>query len=345
MTHRHSYGIEKLQVQLTAVAAGVAAYFLIWPIVRPADPASPVTFLADGSIGGAAVLAAVTCALAAACCLTTVSSRPEGTMAAVLIGLGGVSLHSGPMRELLWLPQTDLAGLYWRMALEVLLLAGVAAAAAVVVKVVRRLLSAAAGRWCWRDPLTTVSDRQQRVYLKAVGDDGNGAKQGSTGLLGGGFARLIVEHLGIVASRQTGRRTPGSEIATRYVLCFLTCLIASVSLVWLLARSTERGQILFALAAGCFLAAVIAYQAFPTRWSAAAWAAPIIAGVGYYALAAIGSVHAGRGAWMQVEPCYQALPIDWLTAGVGGALAGYWASSRIHEAKFLEILEEQEEGA
>ncbi len=346
MTRRHSHWIEKLQLQLTAVAAGLAAYFLIWPIVSPMDPAGPVTFVATGLFKEAGLLTAAACGLAALCCLTTVSARPAGTMAAVLIGMGGVSLHSGEMRELLWARQFDLDVMYWQMALEVLIMAAIVAAAAALVALVRKATAAIAGKWSWTDLLADLGEDGQRAYLRDVRPaDGNRRNAAGKGVTGGGFARIIVEHLALAASRRTGRRLPDGDVLTRCGLCFLLCLVIAVSIVALLAQSAARGQLLFALFAGCFLATLIGYQVFPTRLSLPAWATPIVVAIGYYVLAAVGALRTGQGAWMEVKAWCQALPIDWMTAGVGGAILGYWVSSRMHESKFFEHLEEQEEGA
>ena len=71
-----------------------------------------------------------------------------------------------------------------------------------------------------------------------------------------------------------GRRAPArpGDVITRCGLCFMMALGLTLCLVWLLARSSDRGQILFALVAGNFLATLIAYQVFPSRLSWAAWA-------------------------------------------------------------------------
>ena len=333
MTHHQFHWIEKLQVQLTIVGTALAAYFLVWPMVCPADPGGAVAFVAAGSLGKAAVLAAALCVLSALCCVTTVSARPAGTMAAAMIGLGGLSLHSGAMREMLWARQADLAAMYWQMVLEVLLLAAIVLVAAQVARGVRKLLGAAAGGWAWRDPLDSLGEHQQRKYLQAMASE-EGVS--TNGLLGGGFARLVVENLGRITARQTGRRMPDRDVLTRWVLCFLVCLAIAVLVLLLLARSRDRGQVLFALVAGNFLATLVAYQVFPTRLSLPAWLTPMTVAVGFYVLAAAGALRTGQGAWMYVEACYLALPIDWMTAGLGGALLGYWASARMHEAKFLE---------
>lgn len=346
MIQRHGYWLEKAQVQVTAVAAGVAAYYVIWPLVSPTDPAGPLALIAEGSAAKAGLLAAAACGLAALCCLTTVSSRPAGTLVAVLIGLGGLSVRSGSMRALLWARQTDLAALYWQMALEVLVLAAILFVAGVVVRVLRKVTAGLAGKWSWTDVLADTTEDRQRAYLRSM-DSGKGDAQGGPlkGLVGGGFARIILERLALTDSRRAGRRMPGGDVLTRCGLCFLLCLVIAVSVVSILAQSAERGQLLFALLAGCFLGTLIGYQVFPTRLCFPAWCAPIAAALGFYVLAAVGAVRTGQSAWMLVEPCRQALPIDWMTAGVGGAMLGYWVSCRMHELKFLESLEEQDEGA
>jgi hypothetical protein len=345
MTDRHYHWFEKLQVQVTTAAAVVATYFLIWPIVAPEDPGGPVLLIAGGSVVKAALLAGATWVLAALCCLTTVSARPQGTMVAVLIGLGGLSLHSGAMRVLLWAREGALGGMYWQMATELALLAAIAVAAGQIVRLVRRLVGGLAGGLAWRDPLRCLSQQEQRAYLKSLASDEDGDPQkGRPGLLGGSFARLIVEDLGMTSAR-AGGRLPGGDVLTRCGLCFLLCLAISAGMVWMLARSADRGQLLFALTAGNFLASLIAYQAFPSRLSWAAWAAPVATGVGFYVLAAVGAPQAGQSAWMAVDACYQALPIDWVTAGLGGSILGYWVSSRMHEAKFLDRCEEEQAAA
>jgi hypothetical protein len=358
MTQRQFHWIEKLQVQLSAIGAMAAAYFLL--------PKAAITFIPTGQLAGVAVLAATVLALTAVCSLTTLSARPEGTLVAVLIGLGGLSLQSGPMRTLLWLRQNDLATMYWQMAAEMVLLAGVVVAAVVVAHAVRGALRRVAGRWVWRDPLASLSEEQQTAYVqhfalrrrpqredkgkkpKARRKDGGQDRSRSgrlVGFFGGGFAAGIAERMGIAAARREGRPALRGDILARCTLCGLLCLAVTIVLVLLLARSTDRGQVLFAVFGGCTLAALLAYQMFPTRFSVPALAVPVVVAVMFYTLAAIGSLRAGEGAWLEVEACYRALPLDWLTAGVGGGTLGYWISSRMHEASFLEQCEQQEEGA
>jgi hypothetical protein len=352
MTHRQVHWFEKLQVQIATIAAMLAAYAVIWPLVAPADPPGPLAFLASGEAAKAGTLAVAMGALAVGVCLLTFSARPEGTMAALLLGLGGLSLRSGPMRVLLWVREDDLGTMFWQMVLELMVLAALALAAALAVGVIHAVLRGLLGRWGWQDLLEVVSEGDQREYLRCLtgatarGGEAEGRHGGlTTSLTGGGFARIILEHLacGGAAAGGTGKAAmrPGDAI-TRCGLCFLTALALALGLIWLLARSSDRGQILFALLAGNFLATLVAYQFFPSRLSWAAWASALVAGVGFYVLAAVGAPRTGAGAWMFVANCSLALPIDWITAGLGGALLGFWASSRMHEGKFLDECEENQ---
>jgi hypothetical protein len=344
MTPRRVHGMEKLQVQLGSVAALAVTYFLFWKVVEPTDPEGAVALVATGEYGRLAMLAALLWVLAALSACATPSARPEAAMLVVLIGAGGVSLRSASIRTALWLRQGDLGAVYWQMIAELAALAAAAVVAAGVLRVIRGAAGRLLGKWRWQDPFGSLSDDERREWIRAEmdGEEAKGEEGGR--IFGGGFTRLLVEDLGVSEARRAGRRVPGGDVLTRCVLCFLLALMTTVGLVWLLARSADRGQVLFALLAGCFLAALIAYQVFPTRFSFPAWAAPLATAGGFYVLAAVGA-GSGPGAWMHVQNCYRALPIDWIAAGLGGGLLGYCVSLRMHESRFFERQEEKQEGA
>ena len=75
------------------------------------------------------------------------------------------------------------------------------------------------------------------------------------------------------------------------------------------------------------------------------WAMPVPAGVLFYLLASLSSGPGKEQAWIDV-PKYakyaQALPIDWITFGSGGAILGFWISERIHEMRHFEKQAEQQ---
>jgi hypothetical protein len=110
----------------------------------------------------------------------------------------------------------------------------------------------------------------------------------------------------------------------------------------MLFRSSQTGQIAFALAGSFFLAALIAHQVFPVPMTWPFWAPPLL-----LAVVALGSGtgvsevagQAGGPEWFRSLmvarglPVRAALPIHWLSMGVGGAIGGLWLSRRLHEGK------------
>lgn len=337
MDARRLHDVEKLQVQVAAAVGLAAAYFLLWPVVAPTPPTEAMAMLATGSYLTLAKVVAVVAGLAVVAAVLTVSCRPQGALAVALLAAGAFSLRCRPLREVLWVRQDDLPRLFWQMLAEAVLLAAVAAAAAGLVGIVRRVLALVAGKWLWRDPLLSLPEDQRRSWL-------DGLPQSPWG---GGFRRIFVEGLGVESARRGGARLPSAEALTRWALCSLLTIAISLALVAVLLRSADRGQILFAILAGCFLGSLLAYQIVPTRLGLPAWAGPVVAAAALYVLSAVSTVAAGQGAWMQVKAYSQILPIDWATAGLGGSLLGYWVSSRMQEARFLEQSErrDEEEGA
>ena len=100
----------------------------------------------------------------------------------------------------------------------------------------------------------------------------------------------------------------------------------------------ERGQVLFALLVGCLLAVLAAEHVLPCRCCNVAWIMPIILGIILCILGCLTQVGGGgaNNAWINVNSYASALPIDWATAGSGGAVIGHWISSRLREARQIE---------
>jgi hypothetical protein len=121
-------------------------------------------------------------------------------------------------------------------------------------------------------------------------------------------------------------------------------LVMAAVLLLSLMRSGDRGQIIFAMFASFFLASLVAQQLFPRSLGGLAWIMPFVLAVVFYALGAASVASSDPQAWIRVPDYARALPIDWLTAGVSGALAGCWTSSRIHEERLVEQ-QGQAEGA
>lgn len=313
MSHRHHL-LEKVQVELAALAALALTYFLAAPALNLGDPILPIVFLPTGNLGAASSAAVVVWGLTILCVLVTVSARPEGSMLAALLGSCGYSLYSSPMRALLWQRERDLAGLFRLLAAEVLLLSLVLVGMAILVTLVRRIVASVKPDWAWRSPLLRT---------------GPGTGSWLDKLFGQGYylqGRQDSEEAAPTARQRMGQ-------AGLFVVCGL--LISMVLLVVLM-QSSDRGQNLFAMLASFTLGILIAHQVLPVPNSLFCWAMPIPAGILFYLLASFTSVPGPKQAWMDVHHYAQALPIDWITVGSGGAVLGFWISERIHEMRHFE---------
>jgi hypothetical protein len=334
MTHRQIHFLEKLQFQVAAIAAAAVVYWFVWPLLILHDPELPICFLAGGDGVHLFTLIALACVLGIACGAVTVTARPQTAVMAVVLALGGLSLRSPRIRSLLWAHQDSMSATYLRMALELLVLLAVVVIAGAAAGIGRRLACALAGGLLWRDPLLELDEERREAYNRELAKrpPGKIEKTGFPAQLA-----LLLAPLGDMFAYD-GRtdKLPGRDTAVRGVLGFMVSLTASAIIVLLLLRSPERGQIIFALFAGCFLGVFIGQKVAPARTNITAWAVPVVLGAALYLLAALGAVGAGQGAWMDVPLYAQALPIDWMTAALGGAMLGHWEDLRMREARYIE---------
>ena len=323
MDHRRLHLLEKAQVQAAAAAGIAIVYFAFWAVVRPSGPEDPVLYAATAGFGSAALFAGMVLLLAALCALATVHARPEGALMAALLGAGGISLRSDQLRGMLWHWQDRLPSLFLVMAAEVLLMAAVLLAAALVVDAIRRLIARAKPGWVWKSP--------------HADEDSDAPGRGRAGYTLMSFLR---PRPGGAGKPRAGGSMRFAGEAKRFGGCLALSGVIAAVLVLLLLRSSDRGQILFALLAACLIGSLIAHQTFPTHHSVALWIMPLILALGFYALSAATAMR-GPGAWMHLPHYARALPVDWLTAGCGGALIGFWLSERICELRHLEQQEEK----
>ena len=288
--------LEKFQVQMAVVGAAGAVFLYFWRCAQTTDPVGPATFLPTGSTGGLIAVAVIFLVLAAVCGLVTITSRPEGALAAALLGLGGLSLRSPSVELLFQQREGHFDAVYRQMGLELAVLAAIVLAGIGVILAMRWLIARVRPRWLWRD---------------------------------------LTE----------GLAAPAEESGRKKLLASLACVGMSIVIAAVLAhvlmRSSLRGQIVFAVLASSTVAVLIAHQIQPASVGMLIWLAPVAVGVLYYVL---GAIWVGGGGWMDVRAQAQALPIDWIAAGGGGATLGYWISARMHEVKLLE-LEEDAAGA
>jgi len=334
MNHKRFHLLEKIQVQLAAAAALLVVYFLIWPALRPADPQSPLTCLPERAYADGLLFVGVVWLLAAACAVVTINARPESALVAALIGSAGASARSARISALLWLWGGNFPGLYGVLVLEVLLMGVVIFGAGLIVDVVRRVIAHLRPGWLWGSPLSRLMEGQQEVSAGAGGSGGRGFERPPQ-------TELVLYLLRACFVRDRGpepsRKTDKNNAARLSVCCLGLSLVVAVVMLVLLMRSSERGQILFALLAAFIVASAVAHQAFPTPYSIVVWGMPILVAMGLYGLAAVSTSQ--PASWIDVPKYAKALPVDWLTAGCGGALIGYWISARIHELRHVERLE------
>ncbi|MHC4293992.1 MAG: hypothetical protein ACYSTL_00235 [Planctomycetota bacterium] len=341
MNHRRHHWLEKFRVQLATAGVLAAAYFGLWALLRGADAQSPLTFLGADGYGRLLRLGIAFWVACVFCAAVTVSNRPEGALIAVLIGFGGLAIRSVRIRSLLWSNMDSLGGVYHVLILEVLLLGCVLVAGWFVITFVQTLIAKVFPGFTWRGPRAGLTKPEIEQFISA------------------GFARrwvftTLVGLDGYYYARSPDDKAPSpSDVKMmslptepgalkQFLSSLVLQLIVVAVLILLLARSAERGQILFALVASFFLAGLLANQLFPSPYAVAGWVLPIVLGICFYALAAMTAIGKPPQGWIEVSYYARALPIDWLTAGCGGAVLGSWVSARIHEMHRIEHLEEKE---
>ena len=347
MNHQRLYGLEKILVQATALAGLLAVYFGFGAALRSWDPTAPITFVPTGGYSRALTFAAMVWVLAAACAVVTISARAEGTLLAVLAGVAGVSLKSPPVRALFWTSGRSVRGVLGAFVLEILLLAAVLFVAVLVIGAVRKLISLVRPGWVWRNPLDDLTDQQRKTIRDALSRE-----KKSSSLLDarpglprpGGTLGALFPLVGMRRSEGTGDAAARRELLVRSAMCLATAMLIAMVMVLLLMKSAQRGQIIFALAVSFGVGMLVAHQFFPTPLSILAWLAPFPAAAALYGLGAISVTPAGPLTWTMVPYYARALPVDWLAAGAGGALLGFWISSRIHELRILERLKKDQKG-
>lgn len=308
MSHQRRHLLEKLQVQIAAAAALAVAYFFMSRLVRPWEPGGTMVFIPAGDYGRLAVFAVLVWLLSVGCAILTLSARPDGALLAVLIGAAGFALKSGPARLLLQSRNGEFGRLFVLLAGEALVMSAVVAGAIAVIFLVRAAARRVCPRLVWTAPAPVESPEAGSTKKDKGRKDKKNAPSGTGGLPHVGAALLM-------------------EMAVALILLLITF------------RSTDRGQIAFALAASFFLSALAAHQTFPIRISAPFWVGPILMAALVFILGWVGVGGSEGPAWYTAQmaaknlPFRAALPIDWLTFGGAGAVAGFWLSSRINEAK------------
>lgn len=323
MSHERWHFLEKIEVEAAALAALAFGWFVLWPMVRPMHVDETAVFVVTGSWARLAVLALGTWAIAAICAVLTISSRRQGALLATLAGVLAMSLRSVPMRPMLMRYEVDLPSLMAPMMLETLLLTAVVAGAVVVIEAVRLGARRVAPGWVW--PETAVT------HQKKPGA-GRGKARRNAGPTGGAPPSEDAEP-GYLA-RRFGL-TPGLAIDKQmvpFVMPLVVTLAGGLIIMSMTLFSNDRMQIVFSLILSFFAAALAAGYLFPSRTSLPCLAAPVLMGIILYAVSAR-MPYSGVLTWSELGPWAHVLPLDWISAGCGGAVGGYWLSCRLLEAK------------
>ncbi|MEI7836817.1 MAG: hypothetical protein WCK05_10470 [Planctomycetota bacterium] len=338
MDHRRSHLWEKLHVETVALAALGGVYYWLWPALAAGDPQAAVAFLPPGHWSDMVGLLVVLLAVSVVCAAVTIAARPQAGMLAALVGVAGVCCRSPGTRTLFWeSPDMAPGAIMVLLAAEVILLGVLFSLASFVVEFVRAATTRLVGPLAWKDPLATLTDLQRNAMVPPA--DGNDV---ADALLPGPLHDLLV-HFGRKGSRDAGLRRWDARMFARCLACAVTgSALASVILLVFI-QSADRGQVLFALLVSFLLGAMVAHQRFPAPYSMVAILMAACTGALFYLTAAIASVGAGPNAWLLAPvhagpgtlPYAAALPLDWIAAGGGGAVIGFWISERMHEARYL----------
>ena len=295
---RHRLFAEKSLIEL-AILVGVAGVCLLAaPLMIGQDPLGATTFTSGGP--GRVILVAVAAMVVAVICgALTAAARPAAVAAAVLVGLGGLSLHSAPLRTLLWRHHDALPALYVTLMIELLIGTLLVGIAMIVGEFVRRVVGARMGRLAWQDPLEAAgippAECPEVDYAYLTERRGTWAT----------IAWAVTSPF-----RRTGRA--GSPGLKHRALCSVVMVVGGAVLLAIFCRTEQRNQVLFALFAGFAVAAMVAHQLFPTACSTIFWVSPIIVGLAVYALAASAGQSLGDSVigWVDVPYLARALPID-----------------------------------
>ena len=336
MEHQKLHLFEKFQVQIAAAVLALGVYAGLWPLLAPADTEAPLIFLARGAWGGLLLMALVAWALAFLAGIATVHLRPAAGPLVAVLGVAGLSLHSPKINVHLWQYEPQWAAAYIPMIVELALLLVVLVGAVQMAGLGRRLIGGWRPVWQWKDPQYAeagASDAATAAHPAAVKACRVLAALTTGAWLG---PRPATQPPALPADLES----PPLETLKRLGLACLTVLVLMEVVLFLLAQSADRGQVLFAVGAAGLLASMGATMAFPTRLYLPMVVVPPLVGIGHYIYAMVVARPTFTG-WANLPLTARALPIDWLTLGAGGALAGYWIAARIREARFFEAQQQQ----
>jgi len=158
-------------------------------------------------------------------------------------------------------------------------------------------------------------------------------------LVRAGAGRLVPKWAFSPRARPSGAEGTGgawASAASNFGGCVVIETAVAVIVLAVTFRSSDPGQIAFALVVSFLAGGFIAHQTFPIRSVIPFWVAPLLLGVVVLALGGWSSGADGPG-WYEAlrvatgRPLRAALPVHWLGLGCGGAIAGVWISQRMRD--------------
>ncbi len=307
--------LEKTRLVVACAVAVLIMSTVGWHAASPADPDMAVTFiLRETRMVPAWIIVGLLTAVSAAVGTAIAGRRlPEAGLFAAGVGLTGLALHGGSMQVLLQYYPADSeatrSALMRQLVLDSLLWAAILLGAWFV--------SWTVWRWLW-----------SASFMEDAASNGESAPKNS-GSSAGKSAIQPIDH----ASPWSG-----------WPALLVTAMVASI-FIWLTIALTPvaniaRGQVIASVAGGLFFGAMTAR--YFTGINHSHWyvlAALAVALIGYL----LGYLRADM-AWatnykyiaqIPSTPPHELvrpLPIEYLGAGVAGALLGFWASAKVEHA-------------
>ena len=323
----------KTRIHFESLCVYLSMALLAWASATVAD-AIGLDLTSWGSLSVMVGLGVVGSFLAAASSLC----RTTATMAAIMAVMAGGSLTAEPMATLLWQTDGQTRGLYIAMLLQ--LLAGGVAVLLLHDLIVRIRTTRILTEAFWK----RRSAEFPRVVPLPTNDT---ARLGSEDPLSVFSTSLLIgmkgsrDSLGLLPNSKGllhHWRTMKSEERSENLLAFVAGLVLSGVLLLVIAQSASRSQLLFALIASCAAGPMILVRYFP-RVRAAVWVlVPLVLAVGAYLLGLMTSPPLSPQAIGRISPVLQLYPLDWIVAGMGGAMLGCWYAERSREHHAYDLL-------
>lgn len=140
------------------------------------------------------------------------------------------------------------------------------------------------------------------------------------------FSRLLVAKGVIPDDEAHDHIRPKPEQLGQKLIAVFACALTVAMAVLILCRSDERMQVTIALGVGGLFASLCAVRFIPATPSGWFWAGPVVIGVIGYVIASFSpGPNLAIGEPGGYAPALaRALPLDYASAGVAGAIYGYW---------------------